>query len=226
MKYHLYKTLIFSILLLATSSCEKLEITNNQRLLVKGRIVDQNGNALPNITIKTEAVNRILAKTRSDANGNFEFTSLNANNDPLHVLANIASNFDFQNENPDFASKVFTSEGANQSVLLDLGSVILNDLGSFSLYLKNLSGDENSVEYTLSYTSKVCRLSLNGNLNESCELNQRENGFANPTSESRTLNLESILGSIAIFEYSLNGGPTQTIEIPVTNPPTNYVFEY
>ncbi len=225
MKLHLYKILLFSAVLLFTS-CEKLEITNNERLLVKGKVVDENGNALPNISIKTEAVNRSLANTRSDANGNFELTSLNANTDPLHVLVNIASSINFENENPDYSSKVYTSEGANSQLLLDLGTITLSGLGSFSLYLKNLSGDNNSLEYTLSYTSKVCRLSLESNSNPFCELDQVENGFADPTSENRTLNRESILGSVAVFEYKLNNGATQTIEIPVTNPPTTYVFEY
>lgn len=225
MKLHLYKILLFSAVLLFTS-CEKLEITNNERLLVKGKVVDENGNALPNISIKTEAVNRSLANTRSDANGNFELTSLNANTDPLHVLVNIASSINFENENPDYSSKVYTSEGANSQLLLDLGTITLSGLGSFSLYLKNLSGDNNSLEYTLSYTSKVCRLSLESNSNPFCELDQVENGFADPTSENRTLNRESILGSVAIIEYKLNNGATQTIEIPVTNPPTTYVFEY
>src|SRR5690606_15662275 len=110
------------------------------RLLVKGKVVDENGNALPYISIKTEAVNRSLANTRSDANGNFELTSLNANTDPLHVLVNIASSINFENENPDYSSNVYTSEGANSQLLLDLGTITLSGLGSFSLYLKNLSG--------------------------------------------------------------------------------------
>jgi hypothetical protein len=225
MKPYLYKILLFSAVLLF-SSCEKLEITNNQRLLVKGKIVDQNGNAIPNIPIKTEASNYILAKTRSDANGNFELTSLNANTDPLHVLVNIASSIYFENENPDYASKVYSSEGPNRQLLLDLGTVTLNDLGTFSIFLKNLSGDTNTVEYTLSYASKVCRLPLESNNNDDCEFDQRDQGILETNSQNRTISGESILGTVAIFEYKLNNEPTQTIEIPVTNPPVNYVFEY
>lgn len=224
MKSSLYKIILFGVLLLF-SSCEKLEITNNERLLVKGKIVDQNGNALSNISIKTEAVNRILSKTSTDANGNFELTSLNANTDPLHVLVNIASSINFENENPDYASKVFSSEGENEQLLLDMGTVTLSGLGSFSLLLKNLPGDNNTVEYTLSYTSIVCHLSLEFN-NDVCEFDQSTQDFLDVNSENRTIGGESILGSVAVFEYKLNNGPAQTIEIPVTNPPVNYVFEY
>jgi len=224
MKSYLYKIILFTVIL-SFSSCEKLEITNNERLLVKGKIVDQNGNALSNISIKTEAVNRILAKTSTDANGNFELTSLNASTDPLYVLVNIESNFYFENENPDYASKVYSSEDANKQLLLDLGTVTLSGLGSFSLLLKNLPGDNNTVEYTLSYTSKVCHLPLEFN-NDICEFDQSTQDFLEVNSQNRTIGGESILGSVAVFEYKVNGGSTQTIEIPVTNPTTTYVFEY
>ncbi|MDN3723830.1 carboxypeptidase-like regulatory domain-containing protein [Aequorivita sp. SDUM287046] len=226
MKFKFSSVLLISLALLLFQSCEKLEITNNERLLVKGKIVDQNGNALANIPIKTEAVNRILAKTTTDTNGNFAFTSLNANTDPLHVLVNIAANFELENENPDYASKVFSSEGGNEQLLLDLGTITLSNLGSFSMLLKNLHGDNNTVEYTLSYTSKVCRLPLEFNNNDACEFDQSTEGFLDATSQNRTLGEESVIGTVAIFEYRLNNEPTQTIEIPVTNPPVNYVFEY
>ena len=225
MKFHLYKILLFSAVLIFTS-CEKLEITNNERLLVKGKVVDQNGDALPYISIRTEAVNRSLATTRSDANGNFELTSLNANTDPLHVLVNIASNLSLENDNPDYASKVYSSESANSQLLLDLGTVTLSGLGSFSVLLKNIPSDNNTVEYTLSYASKVCRLPLEFNSNDTCEFDQSTQDFLEVNSQNRTISGESILGTVAIFEYKLNNEPTQTIEIPVTNPPVNYVFEY
>jgi len=225
MKPYLYKFLLFSVVLLF-SSCEKLEITNNERLLVKGKIVDQNGNAIPNIPIKTEASNYILAKTRTDDNGNFELTSLNANTDPLHVLVNIATSLYFENENTEYASKVYSSEGANKQLLLDMGTVTLNGLGTFSIFLKNLPGDTNTVEYTFSYASKVCRLPLEFNSNDVCEFDQSTQDFLEVNSQNRTISGESILGTVAIFEYKLNNEPKQTIEIPVTNPPVNYVFEY
>lgn len=225
MKSHIYKSFLL-LIVFAFSSCEKLDISDNQRLLIKGKIVDPNGEALVNIPIKTQAVNHILAKTTTDNNGNFEFTSLNANTDPLHVLINIAANFELENENPDYASKVFTSKGANEQLLLDLGTVTLNDVGSFSLLLKNLPGDNNTVQYSLSYTSKVCRLPLEFNSQDTCQFDQSTEGFLDATSQNRTLGYESITGTNAVFEYKLNDEPTQTIEIPVTNPPATYVFEY
>ena len=226
MKSYFYKILIFSVVLSATSCVERLDISSNERLLVKGKIVDQNGNPLQNISIHTNAVYKTLASATSDAVGDFQFTSLNANDKPLMVLINIADPFSLENENSDYSSKIYSSGVANRDLLIDLGTVTLNGVGTFSLFLKNLSGDDNYLKYTLSYTSNICNLPFNANGNDFCELDQSENGNFNPTSENRTINRESILGTFAIFEYELNNGPAQTIEIPVTNPPTTYVFEY
>jgi hypothetical protein len=226
MKHHFFKILMLSVVLSAIGCVEKLDVSSNERLLVKGTVVDQNGNPLQNISIKTGAVLKTLASTNSDASGHFEFTSLNANDKPLSVLVNIDYPIDLENGNPDYSSKVYSSGVANRNLLLDLGTVTLNGVGTFSLFLKNQPGDNNSLSYTLSYTSNICNLPINANGNDFCELDQTESNYFDQNSENRTINRESILGSFAVFEYSLNNEPTQTIEIPVTNPPTNYVFEY
>lgn len=225
MKHHFYKILILSVLLLATASCEKLDITNNKRILVKGTVVDQNGNALKDIPLYTEAFSKNLASAHSDASGKFEFTSLNVSNTPLKVLVNRAHALDYENELPEYSSKIYTSQMTNRDLLLDLGTITLGGVGTLSIYLRNESGD-NNLEYTLSYTSKVCHLPLSGSGNTTCELDQIENEAYGPTSQNQNISRESILGSVALFEYSLNNEPKQTIEIPVTNPTTNYVFEY
>ncbi len=226
MKHHFLKIVILSVVLSFFGCAERLDISGNERILVKGKVVDDNGNPLQNINVRTSAVYKTLASTQSDAEGNFEFTSLNANDNPLFVNVNITEVFGSETDNPDYASKVYSSGVANRDLLIDLGTITLNGLGSFSLFLKNQSGDENFLNYTLSYTSNICNLPIQANDNDFCELDQIESNSFGPTSENRTINRESILGSVAVFEYKLNNEPTQTIEIPVTNPPTNYVFEY
>ena len=221
MKHHFYKILTLLVLLFAIASCEKLDITNNERILVKGTVVDQNGNPLQNIPFYTEAFSKKLASANSDASGKFEFTSLNVNNTSLKVLVNR----DYENQLPEYSSQIYTSQMVNRDLLIDLGTITLGAVGTLSIYLRNQSG-ANNLEYTLSYTSKVCYLPLSGNGNTSCDLDQIENGAYGPTSQNQNISRESILGSAALFEYSLNNEPKQTIEIPVTNPTTNYVFEY
>lgn len=225
MKHHFYKILTLSVLLLITVSCEKLDITNNKRILVKGRVVDQNGKPLEHIPFFTEAFSKKLASSYSDATGKFEFTSLNVNNTPLKVLVNRVRILGDENELPEYSSQIYTSELANRDSLIDLGTIILGQVGTLSIYLRNESQD-NNLEYSLSYTSKVCHLPLNGQGNNSCNLDQKENGSYGPTGENKNISRESILGTVALFEYSLNNEPKQTIEIPITNPPTNYVFIY
>lgn len=225
MKHHFYKILTLVVLLFAVASCEKLDITNNERILVKGRVVDQNGNPLKDIPLYTEAFSKVLTSAHSDDSGTFAFTSLNVSNTPLKVLVNISHEWGNENEFIEFSSRIYTSQLANRNLLIDLGTITLGSVGTLSLYLKNESRANNLI-YTISYTSKVCNLPLNGNGNNSCDRNQIESGANGPTSQNQTISLESILGSVALFEYSLNNEPKQTIEIPVTNPPTNYVFEF
>ncbi|MGO3182191.1 MAG: carboxypeptidase-like regulatory domain-containing protein [Aequorivita sp.] len=225
MKHYFYKMLLFSGILIANSSCEQLDITDNQRILIRGHVVDQNGNPLENISLHTESLNKIIASAPSDASGNFEMTSLNANYNPLKILVNLSHSFDDQNAFPDYSSRIYSSDMANQDLLIDLGTIVLSEIGTLSIYLRNESRS-NNLEYTLSYTSKVCHLPLSGSENNPCELDRIENRSYGPTAENQNISRESVLGTVAIFEYSLNNEATQTIEIPVTNPPTNYVFEY
>lgn len=225
MKHHFYKILTLAVLLFAIASCEKLDITDNERILVKGTVVDQNGNPLKDIPFFTEAFSKVLASTHSDANGKFEFTSLNVNNTPLKVLVNIGHEWDNENEFIQYSSRIYTSQLGNRNLLIDLGTITLGEVGTLSIYLRNESG-ENNLEYSLSYPSTICRISLSGSGNNSCDRDQTENGSYGPTSQNQNISRGSIVGSVALFEYSLNNEPKQTIEIPVTNPPTNYVFEY
>ena len=220
-----YKIFLFAALFLF-NSCERLEISHNQRLLVKGKIIAEGGEPIPNISVKTEALNSTLANTRTDADGNFKFTSLNVNESSLYVLINKEFKLSLENENTDYASKIFTSETDNEQLLIDLGTVKLGPVGTFSLQLINLPGDENFMEYTLSYSSKVCYLPIGFNSTDSCQFDQTIRGELDQSSQNRSFTEESILGTVAVFEYKLNNGPSQTIEIPVTYPPTNYVFEY
>lgn len=226
MKHNLHKIILLSIILSATSCAERLDISDNERLLVKGTLVDDNGSPIPNISILTNAANKIMASAKSDASGYFEFTSLNASNDSFMVLVNIAAPYTSEVENAFYSGKIYFSEAGERDPLLNLGTVTLKGVSTFSIFLKNLPGDENFITYTLSYSSNICKVPLNANGNDFCELDITQNNTLNPTSETRTIERNSILSSIAFFEYSLNGEPAQTIEIPVTNPPTTYVFEY
>lgn len=225
MKHCSYKIFLFAFLL-SFYGCEKVYITDNERLLVKGKIVDQNGDPLSNIYVVTSAENKTIAHARTDSDGNFEFTSLNADNNNFYFLVNAKYGNIFENENPNYPVRVYKSETPNTSLKLDYGTITLNDLGGFSLMLKNLPGDENSLQYKISYTTIICHLPLEPGGNNTCETDQIIEGNLTASSENRTFQSESIVGTHAIFEYSLNGMPVQTIEYPVTNPQTNYVFEF
>ncbi|PHR12297.1 MAG: hypothetical protein COA40_08505 [Aequorivita sp.] len=227
MKLNLFRLLLLaSMVLFIACLGDDVDIDNNRRILVKGKIVDKEGNPLPDIIIVTSANSDPLGQTQSDASGNFRLISLDEEFDPLDVLINIDPFF-YLNVDYDYSSLAYRSSVHNDRLLYDLGTIILGDKAELNLTFNNLLGDENTLGYTIKYTPANCELPLNvTNPPDNCDLAAIREGDLNPISENTTVSIESILGSTVLLEYSLNFEPVQTIEIPLTNLDTNYVFEY
>ena len=226
------KQALFKFLLLASmipfSAClgDDVDIDSDRRILVKGKIVDIEGNPLPNMNVVTSASGDRLGQTQSDASGNFSLTSLDEEFDPLDISINMDI-YNFDNIDYDYASLAYRSSVHNNRLLYDFGTIILGKRAELNLTFNNLPGDGNTVEYNIKYTPATCELPLTVlDPPESCDLAASDEGDLNAFSENRTINIESILGTNVIVEYSLNFEPEQTIEIPITDLETNYVFEY
>jgi hypothetical protein len=215
-------------MLLSLTSClgDDVDIENNRRILVKGKVMDNAGNPLSNISIVTSANNDALGQTLSDAAGNFSLISLDEQFDPLDIFINV-DNFHQHNINYDYTNRSYFSEAHNNKLLYDLGTIILGKRALLNFTFNNIPGDENTLIYEIKYTPANCELPL-GALNppENCDFGGSYEGDFNSLSENRTVYIESVLSSNVILEYSLNFEPVQTIEIPLTNLETNYVFEY
>lgn len=227
MKQNLLKFLLFAILLSLTSCLgDDVDIESNRRLLVKGKITDTQGEPLSNISVVTSAFGDELGRTNTDADGNFYLVSLDEQFDPLDILINV-NDFYNPNINEDYASISYISTEHTKRVLYDLGTIALGKNALLNFSFINLPGDENILTYTIRYTPSLCQLPLNVlNPPENCDLAEDRSGILSATSENEIISIYSIQETNVIFEYSLNNNPTQTIEIPLTNLETNYVFEY
>ncbi len=215
------------VLALFVSGCyDPLNIENNRRVYVTGKIVDIDGNPIPNITVKTEGGNDIIDFTKSDILGNFEMISLDELTDPLSILINTESQFGNLN-NDQYSGKVFFSEINNNFIDYPLGNIVLRPMAELNFQLVNNPGDENVLTYSLNIVYDICNVNMDiDGFGGDCQL---QGGFPTtltPNSENIDSIYYSIQGTTAIFEYQLNNDPAQTVEIPLTNPQNTYVFEY
>ena len=227
MKQNFLKFLLL-LTVLTTVSClgDDVDIENNRRLLIKGKVTDTQGNALPNIPVITSALGDALGQTTTDANGNFRLISLDEQFDPLDIFINV-DNFYNQQVNQYYSSRAYFSQQHVNRVLYDMGSITLGKMAELKLTLNNNGGDQNTVSYEILYTPSACELPLNVyNPPSDCNLSEMKTGSLMPSSENQIISIYSIQGENVVFNYSLNSGDTQTIEIPLTNASNTYVFEY
>lgn len=222
-------------ILLFFQSCE-IDIMNNRRILVKGSIVDSSNNPISNISVRSEAYGATMGETVSDANGQFQFTSLEAeSNYPLDIVVNMQSygynygggyNYGFL-ENADYSGKhYFNNSRKRRNSSYDLGQIELREIALLTIFFNNIRGDNNVVAYKFEYESAICQIDLNLNSPENCQFLDDFYNQLDPTTSNFQSNLYCQLGTTVLLTYIMNNEPKQTISIPLTNPETIYVFEY
>lgn len=240
MSYSMKRKCLFPILLLNAllllQSCDP-QIMDDRRILVKGTILDTSNNPVPNINVRCQTYGLILGEAKSDANGKFQFTSLDAETyESFNILVNMKKDsyyygetYYFEStENPAYSAKQYISTSNNRPAkTYDLGSIQLNDVAQLTVLFNNIPGDNNSVAYKFEYDSAVCQIDLEVPNSEDC--NFEDSNYYQQldinTANFQT-NLNSQLGSTVIFKYILNNEPEQTIYIPLSNTENTYVFEF
>lgn len=234
-------TLLFLGFLFLLHSCEP-EIRDDRRILVKGSIVDSQNNPVANISVRCQAYSTILGQAVTDANGQFQFTSLEVESyNPLNILVNVKSNnyyndgYDYYDggfnydltENSDYSGKQYFSNFQNRpAATYNLEKIQLNEAARLALLFTNIPGDNNAIAYKLEYDSAICLVNLNLNDSEECHFDDDFYQQLDINSTNFQINLNSQLGTTVILKYILNNEPEQSISIPLTNLENTYVFEY
>lgn len=204
---------------------DDLDIQNNRRLLVKGKVTDGQGNGLSDIRIATSGHGDLLAETRTDAQGNFNMVSLDERVDPLDIFINVKKHYDHQTN--EYSSLSYLSEQRVSRVLYDMGTVILEKKAQLNFTFSNVASERNTVSYEIFYTPSDCRLPLNvSSPPTDCILSETISGIYSQTSSNELFQIYSLKDHDVMFRYSLNGGPLQTVNIPLPNELNSYVFEY
>lgn len=233
-KIYKFPLLLFGILLLF-QSCE-LQIMDNRRIIIKGNIVDSSNNPIPNIPVRCQTYGEILGETFSDANGQFQFTSLEAETDYTQdIMINMKAGTYYYDEsynielieNKNYTGKqYFSNSNKRNATTYNLGQIQLNDTARLEIKFNNIPGDNNSVAYKFEYDGVICEINLNLNGSEDCEINYDYYKQLDINSTDFQTTLNSQLGTTVIFKYILNSEPEEIISIPLTNLENTYVFEY
>jgi hypothetical protein len=231
---YLFQLLFLGVLLLL-QSCE-VQIMDDRRILVKGNIVDSSNNPIPGISVRCESSYLNLGEAISDANGQFEFTSLEVETyNSLNITVNVKEDgyyyyddYNYGNlENPAYSAKNYFNNATNRNAATyNLGRIQLNEVARLALFINNTPGDNNSLAYKLNYDTSVCQIDLNVSDSEDCKSFDDSYNQLDPSSSSFDIELESQLGTTVLFKYILNNEPEQTIAITLTNLENTYVFEY
>lgn len=230
---YLFQSLFLGILLLL-QSCDP-QIMDDRRILVKGNIVDSANNPIPNISVRCQSYGTILGQAVSDANGQFQFTSLEVESyNGLNIMVNmISSSYYYEGgygydliENPTYSAKQYFSNVQNRAATTyNLGKIQLNEAATLAILFNNIPGDSNTVAYKIEYESAICQIDLN-NDSEDCYFDNDYYQQLDINTSNFQTNLNSQLGTAVILKYILNNEPEQSISIPLTNLENTYVFEY
>ncbi len=219
-------------------SCH-VQIENNRRIQIKGKVVDSNGNPVPDIVVRMEVEDYILGSAVSEPSGKFNFISLDSHGYDERITINLEKfedgiiSYDYNGlralENSAYSGKLYYNiPENNEDLVYDLGTIQLNPTAVFILQLKNIPGDTNTLSYRIDYTLPICQISLTDTGFEDFCNNYFDDYFEilESNSPDKEISHKTQLGTEITITYSLNDGPEETITIPVNQTETTYVFEY
>lgn len=230
--------LIILILLLSFFSCTT-RFENNTRILVKGRVIDDNGNPISNaqISVYTQRSNGVwslpspsgndeyvLGRNYSDSNGDFSVTSLFDTDADFSIEINAGSDY------ARYGYYTSTTNYMPSDLVFDLENVELKRIGDFNYNISRISGEGNSINFTFRYENTYCNQFF---LEEELIEEQSycfENDFYSRTLNDNNPDIESsfysTIGSTVEFVYSINDQP-EIIETFIINEPTyEFTFTY
>lgn len=216
-------------------SCQDIDIENNKRITVSGKVVDQDGNLLNDINVQSVVEEYTLGAGSSNASGDFSYVSLQSYSNDFVTLINRRKGFNF-NQSPSINQNYATARIINYDEddflrvdKYELGSFEIPKVASLELTIDKISSEEKNLDWSLRLKSTNCDYAYRDTIeaveNSCYEVYYiaRNQDSIKPDYQGRFYSLAS---SPAVFTYTINNGATQSITIPLTNASNNYVFEY
>lgn len=235
MKLNFIRSIFLSMLLIITSCDTSFE--SNSRLLVKGKVIDSDGNPVENAEISTYtyrgtgffiypapagSTKYLLGTNLSDANGDFSVISLYDDSSDFSIEIKAEGNYS------EYIYRTSTYDYTPDDFLLNLQEVTLNKLAEATISISRISGEGNSISYSLNYLYPTCiEVYEEGVLNSNetfCNYPSYISNVLDDNMSDRVHALNVTQGSEITFTYSINNEPEIT-EILTVNE-ANYQFNF
>ncbi|MAW96048.1 MULTISPECIES: hypothetical protein [unclassified Leeuwenhoekiella] len=226
--------LITSILLFFfISSCSNEErITDNRRVLFKGRLIDTEGMPVTNLRVETKTERSNLGSVLTDDNGNFKFTALTVSRNNVMFTVNDSDYYTVAN--PEFGTVQFLEARPQQNEwTFDFNEITIARRATFRIVTIPQEGTQDTLTYQLTYTSPECIKYLNepedyipGGTADRCFSSLEFLKTKGPEAFKDSINLETSLYSDVILTYRINSGAQNQISIPVNTNLTRYEITY
>ncbi|MUU79444.1 dioxygenase family protein [Winogradskyella endarachnes] len=225
-------------MIMILTSCDT-SFESNTRLLVKGKVVDSDGNPVENAEISTYtyrgtgffiypaptgSTEYLLGKNVSDANGDFSVISLYDNSSDFSI--EIKANEDYS----EYIYRTSTYDYTPDDYLINLQEVTLNNLAQATISISRTSGEGNTISYSLNYFYPTCIEVYDEGVLNSAETFCNYPSYINNTLDdnlpdtAHTLNVTQ--GSEISFTYSINNEPeiTEILIVDVSNYQFNFNY--
>ncbi|GMN10110.1 hypothetical protein MTsPCn9_14750 [Croceitalea sp. MTPC9] len=237
----------FCLLTLLAFKCENdIEFEDNQRLLLKAKLIDSESNPFGNVPVKVYATKQygfdleaairsdfgeLIGSGVSDAQGNIAITALkplNASN--VYALINFYDS-GFNGFKPGTAPLAFNfiNEIDLKDNTYDIESIVLDRIEPFQLNTIRNTNQTDTLQYSWSYNAGVKILGDTDPYFYGGDV--RENGFDEllPSEQINTHTFNTIESDTVLFEYNIiNNGIVETgqLEIIVNEQSGSFEFEF
>ena len=222
-----------------TTCDDRVNFSDNSRLLIRGKIVDQNNAPIFDADIGVFAGRSdnfttglgfngsgggLIARTGSDSDGNFSMITLYPDTEEFSVEV--------------FSDEAFTKYSYRTDIFNFIPTDLTIDLGEIPLRLKSevivninrTSPEGTELEYNLEYQNIFCReVYFEEQLDEeltACYETQQIGGLLNDENSNLSRDLQSLVGSEIVLTYSINGGTQQTQTFTIDQPTYEVNFTY
>ncbi len=229
----------FLIIFTCLLQCE-VPYKDNTRLLIKGKIVDENNQPILNSEIKvfvrrdSDFLFSLGASNEND--GVFLGRATSANDGTFSIITLLGEDEDFVIEiygGDDYSKYMYrtnTETFIPDDYLIDLETIILARRAAFEFNITRTSPTGTELQYNFDYFSIPClEVYDNGVLNEeetSCYEQRNRNRFLNDERPDSLGDFFSFLGSEVVFTYSINGQPEVTEILTIDETEVQFNFNY
>lgn len=215
-------------------SCDHPHVIDDERIFVKGRVLDDEREPIQNVSVHTEAYTFFLGETLTDSNGYFEFTSLAAHNDNFKIIINdLPEKYSANNENnylPQYSEVEYQYQESEFQSSYFLATTILKSSATLDLKIEKTTTNTDTLYWSLNFKRPYCKHVIGEIPNEieeeSCYENNVKSGRLTDQDPNYESKFYSILETQAVFTYKINEQEEESINIPLDQTNTNYVFEY